>query len=41
MGKYSCLKTGNNVEVSITPGSDEDIDKWLERIEEHKKKQKL
>lgn len=26
--------------VTDTPGSDEDIDKWLERIEEYKKKQK-
>ena len=94
MGKYSCLKPGNNVAVSVTsgllrkamsdektgqwlerelskapdyikqaqqslsargsrliscsiefgeeytPGTDEDIDKWLERIEENKEKQK-
>ena len=26
--------------VTDTPGTDEDIDKWLERIEENKEKQK-
>ena len=37
MGKYSCLKPGNNVAVSITPGllrkamSDEKTGQWLER----------
>lgn len=37
MGKYSCLKPGNNVAVSVTPGmlrkamSDEKTGKWLER----------
>ena len=37
MGKYSCLKPGNNVAVSVTPGmlrkamSDEKTRKWLER----------
>ena len=37
MGKYSCLKPGNNVAVSITSGllrkamSDEKTGQWLER----------
>ena len=37
MGKYSCLKPGNNVAVSVTPGmlrkamSDEKTGQWLER----------
>ena len=37
MGKYSCLKPGNNVSVSVTSGllrkamSDEKIAKWLEK----------
>ncbi len=37
MGKYSCLKPGNNVAVSVTPGmlrkamTDEKTGKWLER----------
>ena len=35
--EYSTMYTCT---VTDTPGSDEDIDKWLERIEEYKKKQK-
>ena len=38
MGKYSCLKPGNNVAVSVTPGmlrkamSDEKTGKWLQNM---------
>lgn len=35
--EYSTMYTCT---VTDTPGSDEDIDKWFERIEEYKKKQK-
>ena len=46
MGKYDCLTPGRNVAVSVTPGmlkkamTDEDIDKWLERVKEKKEEQK-